>query len=70
MDDKGRFWFNRMLWVVAILLILFVGYMMFTIGFPTMPTYGRMISSLTFVIVLGFAVWKLYNAIKKRNPYI
>ncbi len=58
-----------MLWLITTLALLFIGYMMVVDGFPTTPTYGRVISSIVFFLTFGLALWKLYCVINKRDPY-
>lgn len=62
---KSQLKFLVALWSVAIILMLFVGYHMVTISFPTTPLYGKFISLMVYGLCITFALSKLLRYISK-----
>lgn len=47
------------LWALALIALMVIGYAMVVVGFPTMPGYGRVISLIAWCCSCFFAFRKL-----------
>ena len=53
------------LWSVATMLMLYIGFEMVTLSFPTTPFYGKIISCIVLCTCISFAFGKLIRYINK-----
>jgi hypothetical protein len=58
-EDASR---SIVIWMMALLAMLLTGVTMFVISFRTMPEHGKLISTLTFMLTTGFALYKIWRA--------
>lgn len=55
--------FLILLWSVATILMLYIGFEMVDVSFQTTPLYGKFISSIVFMVCIILALWKLVRYI-------